>query len=95
VDYKGDSHPCHCISAAGGFPHVGYQPNPGDKALINRQIEQLGPMTNAERKVAVVFGATALLWITRPLLSDLVPGLSGAGVAMTAGLVLLLRAHAH
>jgi sodium-dependent dicarboxylate transporter 2/3/5 len=47
-------------------------------------------MTDAERKVAVVFGATALLWIIRPLLSDLVPGLSDAGIAMTAGLVLFL-----
>jgi sodium-dependent dicarboxylate transporter 2/3/5 len=63
---------------------------PGGKALINRQIEQLGPMSDAERKVALVFGATALLWITRPLLSDVVPGLSDAGIAMTAGLVLFL-----
>ncbi len=63
---------------------------PGGTTLINEQINQLGPMTDAERKVAVVFGATALLWIIRPLLSDLVPGLSDAGIAMTAGLVLFL-----
>ena len=63
---------------------------PGGRALINQQIEKLGPMSDAERKVALVFGATALLWITRPLLSDIVPGLSDAGIAMTAGLVLFL-----
>ncbi len=63
---------------------------PGGRALINQQIERLGPMSDAERKVALVFAGTALLWITRPLLSDLVPGLSDAGIAMTAGLVLFL-----
>jgi sodium-dependent dicarboxylate transporter 2/3/5 len=38
----------------------------------------------------LVFAGTALLWIVRPLLTDLIPGLSDAGVAMTAGLALFL-----
>jgi sodium-dependent dicarboxylate transporter 2/3/5 len=63
---------------------------PGGRALINQQIERLGPMSDAEWKVGLVFAGTALLWITRPLLTDLIPGLSDAGVAMTAGLVLFL-----
>jgi sodium-dependent dicarboxylate transporter 2/3/5 len=63
---------------------------PGGRALINQQIERLGPMSDAERKVGLVFAGTALLWIVRPLLTDLIPGLSDAGVAMTAGLALFL-----
>jgi len=63
---------------------------PGGRALINQQIKRLGPMSDAERKVGLVFAGTALLWVIRPLLSDVVPGLSDAGIAMTAGLVLFL-----
>ncbi|NBB73890.1 MAG: anion transporter, partial [Bacteroidetes bacterium] len=63
---------------------------PGGRALINQQIKRLGPMSDAERKVGLVFAGTALLWVIRPLLSDIAPGLSDAGIAMTAGLVLFL-----
>ncbi|MBO6575968.1 MAG: DASS family sodium-coupled anion symporter [Rhodothermales bacterium] len=47
-------------------------------------------MTRGERRVAMVFAGTALLWITRPLLSSVIPGLSDAGIAMTGGLALFL-----
>ena len=33
--------------------------------FINREIAKLGPMSNEEKKVSVVFAAAALLWITR------------------------------
>ncbi len=38
----------------------------------------------------MVFALTALAWITRPLLDDLIPGLSDAGIAMGAALALFV-----
>jgi sodium-dependent dicarboxylate transporter 2/3/5 len=63
---------------------------PGGARLIEEERAKLGPISTAETRVAIVFGGTALLWMTRPLLSDVVPGLSDAGIAMGAGLVLFL-----
>ena len=63
---------------------------PGGADIIDEEQAKLGPISTAETRVAVVFGATALLWMTRPLLSDLVPGLSDAGIAIGAGLALFL-----
>jgi len=63
---------------------------PGGAQVIEQEWENLGRMSVAETRVAVVFGLTALLWMTRPLLSDMVPGLSDAGIAMGAGLILFV-----
>lgn len=63
---------------------------PGGREVIVQKLRELGPMSDAERKVTAVFVVTALLWITRPLLTDLVPGLSDAGIAIGAGLSLFL-----
>ncbi len=59
-------------------------------ALIRAELKALGSVQPAERRVAWVFAVTALLWIVRPLLSQWVPGLSDAGIAMGAALVLFL-----
>ena len=67
---------------------IGMDHLPGGDALITDEWEALGAMSAAERRVALVFGGTALLWITRPLLAHGVPGLSDAGIAIAAGLVL-------
>jgi solute carrier family 13 (sodium-dependent dicarboxylate transporter), member 2/3/5 len=51
-----------------------------------------GPMTPAERRVAMVFVAAALLWIARPLLNR-VPGLEGLsdpGIALLCAAALFL-----
>jgi sodium-dependent dicarboxylate transporter 2/3/5 len=40
--------------------------------------------------VAIVFGATALFWMMRPLLGEVVLGLSDAGIAIGGGLALFL-----
>ncbi len=61
---------------------------PGGKAFIDKQISETGPMTKPERRVAIVFSVTACLWIFRPLLVKLIPGISDAGIAVAAGLVL-------
>ena len=58
---------------------------PGGEKLIKSRLEGLGQMKDTEKKVAAVFVLTALLWMFRPLLSNLVPGLSDAGIAIAAG----------
>ncbi|MFW5947313.1 MAG: SLC13 family permease [Gemmatimonadota bacterium] len=63
---------------------------PGGRAMIRRQLAELGPVSAGEWRVGLVFAATALAWITRPLLDDIVPGLSDAGIAMLAALALFL-----
>ncbi len=63
---------------------------PGGRRLIEAELEQLGPIGRGEALVAGVFGAVALLWITRPLLAGLVPGLSDAGIAMLGAVLLFL-----
>ncbi|NQW01645.1 MAG: DASS family sodium-coupled anion symporter [Rhodospirillales bacterium] len=57
------------------FP-VGRQEIPGARASIEREIKQLGPMSVQEKSVAVVFALTALLWVARPLINSILPGLS-------------------
>lgn len=66
------------------------QPIPAASELIAGEIRKLGGMTRPERRVAVVFVATALLWIARPLIARHLPGLSDAGIAMLAALALFL-----
>jgi solute carrier family 13 (sodium-dependent dicarboxylate transporter), member 2/3/5 len=52
--------------------------------------DALGPIKSGERRVAWVFGGTAAAWMTRPLLEGWIPGLSDAGIAMGATLILFL-----
>jgi sodium-dependent dicarboxylate transporter 2/3/5 len=59
---------------------------PGGANAIRNAYAQLGPITRAERSVAVIFIATALLWVTRPLLDAHVPGLSDTSIAIAAAL---------
>ena len=51
-----------------------------------------GPMSRQEYTVAGVMVVVALLWLTRPLLADLAPGLplSDAGIAMIGALALFV-----
>ncbi len=63
---------------------------PGGRKLIEGELEEMGEISTPERRVAVVFGLTALAWVTRPLLDDVLPGLSDAGIAMTGAAVLFL-----
>jgi sodium-dependent dicarboxylate transporter 2/3/5 len=42
----------------------------GTKQLIRNEIQQLGSLSVAEKRVMVIFIATALLWITRGILND-------------------------
>jgi sodium-dependent dicarboxylate transporter 2/3/5 len=60
--------------------------------LIQDALHGLGPMSSAERKVALVAGIAALSWIARPLLNDLawLADLNDTVIAMVAGLSLFL-----
>jgi solute carrier family 13 (sodium-dependent dicarboxylate transporter), member 2/3/5 len=63
---------------------------PGAGDYIALEVRKLGRITRPELLVAIVFVLVAVLWITRPLLIRLVPGLSDAGIAITGGLLLFL-----
>jgi len=63
---------------------------PGGTELIRSQMERLGNISNQEKKVAVVFVSAALLWMFRPLLSSVVPGLSDAGIAIGAAVAFFM-----
>jgi solute carrier family 13 (sodium-dependent dicarboxylate transporter), member 2/3/5 len=60
--------------------------------LIQDALHGLGPMSSAERKVALVAGLAALSWIARPLLNELawLADLNDTVIAMVAGLSLFL-----
>lgn len=63
---------------------------PGGRDVISKQLNQLGEISTSEKRVAIVFVCTALFWIFRPLLEGVLPGLSDAGIAIAAGIVLFL-----
>ena len=70
---------------------LGAEPLPGAADAIHEEVKALPPISRAEKMVGVVFGVTALLWMTRPLLQKGLPMLSGltdAGIAVSAGLCL-------
>lgn len=63
---------------------------PGGKELIERQVNSLGVLSSQEKKVAVVFISAALLWIFRPLVANIIPGVSDTGIAIAAALALFI-----
>ncbi len=63
---------------------------PGGKEFIRTELRAMGAMRRPEKMVAVVFGFTAVMWITRPLIEGLIPGLSDPGIAMFSGLLLFV-----
>ncbi|MEM8962385.1 MAG: DASS family sodium-coupled anion symporter [Acidobacteriota bacterium] len=63
---------------------------PGGRRFIADELAALGPMKPAERRIAWLFGLTALAWMTRPWLAGLVPGLSDPSIAVAAALLLFV-----
>lgn len=57
---------------------------------VRQQLRELGPMTLAERLVAGVVILTAIAWITRPVIERWIPGVSDAGIAIMAAVVLFV-----
>ena len=46
----------------------------GARDIYESEYQALGPMTTAEKRVMMIAVMTVLLWVTRPILSDYVPG---------------------
>jgi sodium-dependent dicarboxylate transporter 2/3/5 len=57
------------------FP-VGRGTIAGADQVIADELSALGRMSRQEKRVAAVFGATAALWVLRPLISDVAPELA-------------------
>jgi sodium-dependent dicarboxylate transporter 2/3/5 len=70
----------------GGFKLAG-----GDsRGLLEREMANLGPMSRAEKMVAVVFTLAAAAWILQPFLADYVEGVNDTSIAIAAALALFL-----
>jgi sodium-dependent dicarboxylate transporter 2/3/5 len=71
---------------------VARRPIPGADTVIKSEIDALGPMSKAEKRVLAVFVLTALSWIFRPLISDIFPGvgLTDPGIALIGALALFI-----
>lgn len=63
---------------------------PGGKELIHHELRNLDRFSNPEIKVAILFALAAFLWMFRPLLSDFIPGLSDAGIAIGISVLLFI-----
>ncbi len=59
--------------------------NSGD--FIKTELEKIGNITVPEKRIAAIFVFTALFWITRPLLSSFIPGLTDTGIAIFGALL--------
>jgi sodium-dependent dicarboxylate transporter 2/3/5 len=73
------------------FP-VNFSANQESKDKLNSMLNELGSMSNEEKKVIIVFITTAFFWIFRQLLDDL-PGLSlldDSVIAITGAISLFL-----
>lgn len=63
---------------------------PGGQEYLNSEMERLGKISRPEVIVGSVFALVAVLWITRPLLEQVLPGLSDASIAIFGALLLFL-----
>ncbi len=64
---------------------------PGRADVIDRQLEELGPMTTGERRVLVVFGLVASAWILRPfVIEPLLPTVTDAMIAIAGAILVFL-----
>jgi solute carrier family 13 (sodium-dependent dicarboxylate transporter), member 2/3/5 len=61
---------------------------PGGDEAIRGELRGMGTLTRGEKVVGIVFVLTAGAWITRPLLEGVFPGISDAGIAITAAVLL-------
>lgn len=71
------------------FP-LGSEPIAGSREAIVSESRALGAMSRGEWTVGIVTALTAVAWLTQPLLARVIPGLSDAGIAVTAAMVLFL-----
>lgn len=63
---------------------------PGGREYIDDEMQRLGTISRPEKYVGGVFVLVAVLWMTRPLLAQVIPGLSDASIAIFGALILFL-----
>lgn len=64
---------------------------PGGLEVIDRQIDELGPMVREERIVLVVFTATALAWLLRkPVINEVLPQVGDSTIAVAGAMLMFL-----
>lgn len=62
----------------------------GGADLVRSELRRLGPLSRAEVLVGGITALTAAAWVLRPLLDDVVPALSDAGIAVGGALLLFV-----
>ena len=62
----------------------------GGADLIRSELRRLGPLSRAELLVGGITALTAIAWVTRPLIDDVIPGISDAGIAVGGALLLFV-----
>ncbi len=69
---------------------VGRTPNEATARTVAAQRQALGRVSRGEKIVGTVVLLAAVAWVTQPLLERFVPGISDAGIAMTAAVLLFI-----
>jgi solute carrier family 13 (sodium-dependent dicarboxylate transporter), member 2/3/5 len=69
---------------------IGIRELPGGQEMVRTELEALGGLSREEMLVGAITALAAAGWMIRPLLDDVVPGISDAGIAVTAGVLLFL-----
>ncbi|MFN3233212.1 MAG: SLC13 family permease [Alphaproteobacteria bacterium] len=59
-------------------------------AQVAHDRKEMGRITVPEQRVAILAGIVALLWVSRRVLTEYIPGLSDAGIAMAGALLLFI-----
>ena len=73
------------------FP-ISFETSAETRELLRSLKASLGPATSAERRVGIIFALVVIGWMTRPLLTKVLPieGLSDPGIVMTAAFAMFL-----
>jgi sodium-dependent dicarboxylate transporter 2/3/5 len=69
---------------------VSREPLAGGRELVQNQLRELGPVRPGELVTLLVFGLAVTCWLFRPLLAQVVPSITDAGISIAAGLSLFV-----
>ncbi|NLC20489.1 MAG: DASS family sodium-coupled anion symporter [Halomonadaceae bacterium] len=81
------------IAAWGWLTRGGFNLKTSDDSInvVRDELEKLGPMSQAERRVGTVFLLAAMAWILRPMLNSMgIDWLSDTSIAIIAGVALFI-----
>lgn len=66
------------------------EPIVGGRESVERGWRELGPVNAGERVTFLVFVLAVTCWVARPLIAQVAPGVTDAGIAITAGVLLFV-----